>query len=90
LFNAANSCFILQRKNRFVTTETENVKPVNKNFVEVNSNQQKPRNLIPRNYNQFMFTMLSSQEKWNLVFEKLIAAFDKLEDSKSKEGTPKN
>jgi hypothetical protein len=72
-----------------VTTEIENVKLVNKNLVEVNSNQQKPRNLIPRNYNQFMFTMLS-QEKWNLVFEKLIAAFDRLEDSKSKEGTPKN
>jgi hypothetical protein len=63
---------------------------MNRKESKISTDVQKPRNLIPRSYNQFMFIMLSSQEKWNFVFEKLIGIFDKLEaqeveNSKAKE-----
>jgi hypothetical protein len=40
------------------------------------STKRKKPNLVPRNYRQSFFTILSSQEKWNLVFEKLIDVLD--------------
>lgn len=56
-------------------------KPIFGKLVDWTAN--KPRNLIPTHYDQFFFTTLSSQKKWNLVFEKLIVVIDRLEDSQS-------
>lgn len=69
---------VLEIEKRTVTSKQEGVKSVTKNKPGKNVNKLsrhfKPRNLIPTNCNQFIFTMLSSQEKWDLVFEKLIEA----------------
>jgi hypothetical protein len=48
-------------------------------LVNNSSTTRKKPNLIPSNYRQSFFTILSNQEKWNLVFEKLIDAFDRSE-----------
>lgn len=84
------SSLVLETEKKGVKYNKVDAKPVFNKLVDKNVN--KPCNLIPTNYNQFMFTMLSDQEKWNLVFEKLKAAFDRLEDSQndSKGETHKN
>jgi hypothetical protein len=52
--------------------------PVNKNCGEV-INVVKG-NLIPTEYRKVFWTMLSSQEKWNKVFDKFIERIDELEN----------
>ena len=100
MLSAPNSCQVKLQKNKSVNNTKEEVKPLNKNFPNVNnitraSQQQvkytpttrKKPNLVPRNYRQSFFIMLSNQVKWNLVIEKLIDAFDRSEASAQNETT---
>jgi hypothetical protein len=89
--SAPNSCCQAQlQKNKDMNNAKQGSRLLNRNFLIVNnaieasqqqvsnapSTRKKP-NLVPRNYRQFLFTMLSRQEKWNLVFEKLIDVLDR-------------
>ena len=74
-----SSSLTLSKEKKSVIYKEEKAKHVSKNKVDKNINR--PRNLIPTNYNQFMSTILSSQEKWNIVFEKFIEKADELESS---------
>lgn len=56
-----------------------NVKLVNKNFVEVNKNINTKGNLIPIEYRKVFWTLLGSQDKWNLVIDKVVTKLDELD-----------
>jgi hypothetical protein len=86
-----SSCQVQLQKIKGMNNTKQDIKLL-KNFLNANnatrpSQQQvknapttrKKPNLVPLNYRQFFFTMLSNQGKWNLVFEKLIDAFDRSE-----------
>lgn len=57
------------------------VKGVFKN--EPDKNVKIKGNLFPTNYKQFFWTILSSQVKWNKVFDKFIQRVDELEKTES-------
>lgn len=72
-----SSSLLCKRKNRVVLTKEDNIPKVYNNHID--KNVKTKGDLIPPSYKQFFCTMLSSQDKWDLVFEKIIAKLDELD-----------
>lgn len=58
-------------------TKEDNVPKVYNNHIDINVKTS--RQLIPRHYLRFLPVILGSQDKWNLVFEKVVAKLDELD-----------
>lgn len=58
-------------------TKEDNVPKVYNKHID--RNVKTNRQLIPRHYLRFLPVILGSQDKWDLVFEKVIAKLDELD-----------
>lgn len=75
-YSTDSSLIYKSEKRGDLNTGKSNTKGINKNYSKVNNSK---RNLIPRYYLKFLPVILGSQDKWNLVFDKVIAKLDELD-----------